>query len=154
MRDRHRAGTAEPELAARLLLKGRRGEWTARALGERSRLHRRNRERRVAQATRERFRLVGVQEDDFGLAVVGCRRELTGGGIEVAAFRQPATVKLHQPGAEGLVLREELGLEVAPLTGAETHAGAFPLHHHTDRDALHASGRRGLAATEHPPQHR
>ena len=51
-------------------------------------------------------------------------------------------------------MREELGFEVAPLTGTERHPRPLALHDEADRDALHASGRGGLAASEHAPQHR
>jgi hypothetical protein len=134
-------------------LERRRRERSARPLGERIRLDRRDRERGVAQPVGERGGLGRIEEHDIavGAGLIGC--DLSGSGIEVTTLGEAAVVELHERGAERLIVGKELGFEVVPPPGAETHTRALALHDHSYRDALHASGRRGLTATEHAPQH-
>ena len=58
-------------------------------------------------------------------ASVLASRDLPGGRIEVAAFGESLVVELDERGAERLIVRDELGFEIAPLPGAEPHPSAL-----------------------------
>ena len=78
-----------------------------------------------------------------------------GRGVEVATLGDALAVELDERRTERSgSSASEAALEVAPLPGAEAHAGPLALDDHAHRNALHAPGRRGLAAAEHAPQHR
>ena len=136
---RHRAGRAEAELAARLLLQRRRGERRLRPLGERlatrptRRVNGRS-SRRSASAARARL----VEQHDVGVG-----RERAGVGVEVAARREALAVERRRASRGNVGARRARTCPRGPSTTPLRNAMRARSRSTTSRvgDALHPAGR-------------
>ena len=132
--DPHRRLRGEAELAARLLLEGRRSERRRRPARVRRLLDRADREGAIAELVRQPPGPLLVEDDDLG-ARLSVR-------AEVASLGDPAPVD----GGERCLERARLeGAQNVPVAGGdEAHALALALHDEPRRDRLDASCREPL----------